>query len=226
MAKILLAEDDNQLSSLVEDWLKSERHRVEVVENGLDALDLLQASQFDLLILDWNIPGRSGIEVCDEYRKNGGISPILMLTGKDKIEDKEQGLDAGADDYLTKPFHLRELSARVRALLRRPPDMASTVLDQGRLVLDVSACRLVKDGKPIDLFPKELALMEFLMRHPNQVFSIEALQERVWASDSEASPETVRVHIARLRSKIQDDGEKPLLRTIHRQGYMLDLQQS
>ncbi|HEY9773230.1 MAG TPA: response regulator transcription factor [Planktothrix sp.] len=225
MAKILLAEDDSQLSSLVEDWLKSEHHRVELVDNGLDAINLLQASRFDLLILDWNMPGRTGIEICNEYRKNGGTSPILMLTGKDKIEDKEQGLDAGADDYLTKPFHLRELSARVRALLRRPPDMATTVLDQGRLVLDVSACRLMKDGQQIELFPKELALLEFLMRHPNQVFSIEALQERVWSSDSEASPETVRVHIARLRSKIQDDGEKPLLRTIHRQGYMLDLQQ-
>lgn len=223
MAKILLAEDDTQLAALVEDWLTSEHHVVDHVETGTDAVDLLHASRFDLLILDWNIPGVSGIEVCNEYRNQGGTSPVLMLTGRDKIEEKEQGLDAGADDYLTKPFHLRELSARIRALLRRPPDMASNVIEHGRLVLDVSACRLLKDGQPIELFPKELALLEFLMRHPNKVFSIEALQERVWSSDSEASPETIRVHIARLRSKIQDEGEKPLLRTVHRQGYMLDL---
>lgn len=223
MAKILLAEDDTQLAALVEDWLKSEHHVVDHVETGTDAVDLLQASRFDLLILDWNIPGVSGVEVCNEYRNQGGTSPVLMLTGRDKIEDKEQGLDAGADDYLTKPFHLRELSARIRALLRRPPDMASNVIENGRLVLDVSACRLLKDGQPIELFPKELALLEFLMRHPNKVFSIEALQERVWSSDSEASPETIRVHIARLRSKIQSEGEKPFLRTVHRQGYMLDL---
>ena len=223
MAKILLAEDDTQLAALVEDWLKSDNHVVDHVETGTDAVDLLRASQFDLLILDWNIPGVSGVEVCNEYRNQGGTSPVLMLTGRDKIEDKEQGLDAGADDYLTKPFHLRELSARIRALLRRPPDMASNVIEHGRLVLDMSACRLLKDGQPIELFPKELALLEFLMRHPNKVFSIEALQERVWSSDSEASPETIRVHIARLRSKIQAEGEKPLLRTVHRQGYMLDL---
>jgi len=223
MAKILLAEDDRQLAALVEDWLKSEHHVVDLVETGTAAIDLLNASRFDLLILDWNIPGATGVEVCNEYRNHGGTSPVLMLTGRDKIEDKEEGLDAGADDYLTKPFHLRELSARIRALLRRPPDMASNVIENGRLVLDISGCRLLKDGKPIELFPKELALLEFLMRHPNKVFSIEALQERVWSSDSEASPETIRVHIARLRSKIQEEGEKPLLRTVHRQGYMLDL---
>jgi DNA-binding response OmpR family regulator len=223
MAKILLAEDDTQLAALVEDWLKSEHHVVDHVETGTDAVDLLHASRFDLLILDWNIPGVSGVEVCNEYRNQGGTSPVLMLTGRDKIEDKEQGLDAGADDYLTKPFHLRELSARIRALLRRPPDMASNVIEHGRLMLDISACRLLKDGQPIELFPKELALLEFLMRHPNKVFSIEALQERVWSADSEASPETIRVHIARLRSKIQNEGEKPLLRTVHRQGYMLDI---
>jgi DNA-binding response OmpR family regulator len=223
MAKILLAEDDTQLAALVEDWLKSEHHVVDHVETGTDAVDLLHASRFDLLILDWNIPGVSGVEVCNEYRNQGGTSPVLMLTGRDKIEDKEEGLDAGADDYLTKPFHLRELSARIRALLRRPPDMASNVIEHGRLVLDISACRLLKDGQPIELFPKELALLEFLMRHPNKVFSIEALQERVWSADSEASPETIRVHIARLRSKIQNEGDKPLLRTVHRQGYMLDI---
>lgn len=224
MAKILIAEDDTQLSTLVEDWLKAELHTVELVENGNDAIDLLKLSKYDLLILDWNIPGKSGVEVCVWHRKQGGSTPVLILTGKDKIEEKEEGFDSGADDYLTKPFHLRELSARVRALLRRPADVAKTVLNAGRLVLDVNACRVIKDGKQIDLFPKEFALLEFFMRHPNQVFSIEALQERIWASDSESSPEAVRVHIARLRSKIQDEGEPPLLKTVHRQGYMLDCQ--
>lgn len=222
MAKILFAEDDTQLSTLVDDWLCSEHHTVELVSNGRDAWDLLHASKYDLLILDWNIPGMSGVQICAEYRNEGGTSPVLLLTGKDKIEEKEEGLDAGADDYLTKPFHLRELSARVRALLRRPSSVTKSVLSAGNLELDVAACRVSKEGRQIELFPKEMALLEFFMRHPNQVFSIEALQERIWASDSESSPEAVRVHIARLRSKIQDQGEQPLLKTVHRQGYMLE----
>jgi DNA-binding response OmpR family regulator len=222
MAKLLLAEDDLRLATLIQDWLNAENHTVEHVTDGRAALDLIDSTKFDMFMLDWDMPHVSGIEVCKQYRKTGGTVPILILTGKGAVEEKEQGLDCGADDYLTKPFHLRELSARIRALLRRPEQLTQAQLKVRDLMLDLSARRLIKNGKEVELFPKEFALLEFLMRHPNQVFSLEALQERVWPSDSESSPETIRVHIARLRSKIEADGERPIVKTVHRQGYMLD----
>lgn len=225
MAKILLAEDDKRLADMICDWLQAENHLIEATADGSDAWALVEASGFDLLILDWDLPGMSGIEVCSRYRKGGGNSPILMLTGKSAISEKEQGLDAGADDYLTKPFHFKELGARVRALLRRPAQFTTGLLSCGKLTLDAQAIKVTKDGQAIELFPKEFAILEFFMRHPNQVFSLEALQQRIWPTDSESSPETLRVHIARLRSKIEDEGEPQILRTVHRQGYILDTKQ-
>jgi len=222
MAKILLAEDDSRLTELISDWLESEKHVVEVAKNGRDAIDLLKLSAYDVLIIDWGLPEIDGIEVMKHHRRSGGTSPIIMLTGKSSIDEKEHGLDQGADDYLTKPFHLKELSARIRAVMRRPSQMLSNTLECRGIVLDSVAIKVTRDGNPVELFPKEFALLEFLLRHPNQVFSVEALQQRIWPTDSDSSPEALRVHIARLRSKLKDDDNHPLLRTVHRQGYMLD----
>jgi DNA-binding response OmpR family regulator len=222
VSKILLAEDDERLSGMIRDWLGNEHHNVEAANNGTDAWEILQSSGFDMLILDWELPGLAGIEICAKYRKSGGMSPVLMLTGKSAIDDKEAGLDAGADDYLTKPFHFKELSARVRALLRRAPQVSMGALSCRGIALDLASFKVTRDGKPIELFPKEFALLEFFLRHPDQVFNLEALQQRIWPTDSESSPETLRVHIARLRSKIEVEGEPAILRTIHRRGYILD----
>ncbi len=226
MAKILVAEDDEKLGRMVQDWLIGEKCTVDLALDGREALDMLKVSTYDVIILDWDMPHVTGLEIVQQLRAAGKMTPTLLLTGKDGIEDKEQGFDKGADDYLTKPFHLKELSARIKALMRRPNQIAPQILEHGAFVFDFAMGRVLKNGKLIELFPKEFALLEFFVRHPNQVFSLEALQARIWASDSTASPDTIRVHIARLRSKLEEDGEESILKTVHRKGYMLEIPDS
>lgn len=221
MAKILLVEDEADISDLVCAWLAKDHHVVEVAESGEEALDIIRVYPFDVLILDWVLPGISGVDVCRQYRNTGGLSPILMLTAKKDVDAKEAGLDAGADDYLTKPFELKELSARIRALLRRPTPFSGNKLKVGAIELDTTSHEVTRDGKQIELLPKEFALLSFFMRHPNQVFSADALLDRVWSSDSEASPETIRTYIKRLRKKIDIKGETSMVGTVHGVGYKL-----
>lgn len=225
MAKILVVEDEPDFSELVGEWLKNQHHVVEIVGNGEDALDRLRFYKYDIVVLDWMLPGVSGLEVCKTFRSNGGTTPILLLTAKKHVDEKEAGLDAGADDYLTKPFEMKELSARIRALLRRPQAFAGAVLQVGDLVLEPNTYKVTRNGEDLVLLPKEFALLEFLMRYPNQVFSAEALLDRVWSSDSEASPETIRTYIKRLRKKIDIDGHPSVLSTVHGVGYKLEAPQ-
>ena len=225
MPKILLVEDEPDFSILIGEWLRNEHHIVEVVETGEEGIDRLKFYQYDIVILDWMLPGVSGLDVCKSYRQGGGKTPILLLTAKKHVDEKEQGLDAGADDYLTKPFEMKELSARIRALLRRPSAFSGSVLQVGSLNLNPTTFKLTRIGEEIALLPKEFALLEFMMRHPNQVFSAEALLDRVWSSDSEASPETIRTYIKRLRKKIDVPGQPSILSTVHGVGYKLDIPQ-
>jgi len=222
MAKILVVEDENDLAVPMKDWLTREQHVVEIVGNGVDALDRLKVYKYDVVVLDLMLPGISGIEVCRRYRSEGGSSSILMLTARNTVEDKEFGLDAGADDYLTKPFHLKELSARIRALLRRHTQSTSRELKSGGLVLDVVSRTVILNGAEIHFVPREFSLLEFLMRHPNQVFSAEALLERVWASDTMASPDTIRTYIKILRKKLGCEGKDSFIKTVHGVGYKLE----
>lgn len=221
MAKILLVEDDQALAKLVRNWLSLEHHAVESVEDGEEALHRLKVSEYDLVILDWTLPKLAGVEVLKEHRRLGGQTPVLMLTGKDKISDKEEGFDAGADDYLTKPFHGKELTVRIKALLRRPPNLVQDVLRVGELVLQKENFSVRRGENEIRLLPKEFALLEFLMRHPNQVFSAEALLERVWVSESESTVEAVTTCIKRLRRKLESDGTPSPIATVHGVGYKL-----
>lgn len=221
MTKILLVEDDQALSKLVRNWLSLEHHAVETVEDGEEALHRLKVSEYDLVILDWTLPKLAGVEVLKEHRRLGGQTPVLMLTGKDKISDKEEGFDAGADDYLTKPFHGKELTVRIKALLRRPPNLVKDVLRVGELVLEKENFSVRRGESEIRLLPKEFALLEFLMRHPNQVFSAEALLERVWVSESESTVEAVTTCIKRLRRKLESDGTPSPIATVHGVGYKL-----
>lgn len=220
MAKVLLVEDDADLANTVRTTLLFEHHQVELIESGSDADIQLKTFDYDLIILDWGLPGKTGIEICRDFRSAGKKTPILLLTGKDSIADKEIGLDAGADDYLTKPFDMRELSARVRALLRRAAQVTENVLVAGDIALDTIKYRVSKLNNPVDLQPKEFQLLEFFMRHPNQVFSAEALLARVWPSDSEATTEALRTTLKRLRRKVDPDGT--LIRTVHGVGYVLE----
>lgn len=221
MAKVLIVEDDKQLSALIVDWLNGEKYATEAVYKGSDGLERLQFYKYDVVILDWDLPGLSGVEVCRRYRDEGGTTPILMLTGKNEITEKAEGLDSGADDYLTKPFDVVELSARLRALLRRSGSVNKTVLTAGNLSLDPVSRKVTLNDKEVDLQPKEYSLLEFLMRHPNQPFNAEAIMDRVWTASSDAAPDTVRLHVMRLRNKIDEPGKESLIRTLHRVGYML-----
>ncbi len=224
MAKVLLVEDDQDLVSRITKWLSLERYSVESISNGREALALLKESAYDFIILDWHVPELNGIEICRYYRAGGGATPILMLTGKADIADKEAGLDAGADDYLTKPFHPRELCARLRALGRRPTQHLGDELKLGDLVLDLNKFQLHRNNTEIDLLPLEFALLEFFMRNPGRVFNADILLERVWPVNSEASPEAVRTCIKTLRRKIDVEGEPSLIKTVHGVGYKLEAQ--
>jgi DNA-binding response OmpR family regulator len=219
MAKVLVIEDDVELADSIQDWLTDEKHTVDVVHTGSEGLERLRYCSYDLAILDWKLPALAGIEVCKTYRSEGGSTLILMLTGRDTIEDKETGLDAGADDYLPKPFDPRELTARLRALLRRPKTHPKSVYAFGDLTLDPRALTLTKAGAEIKLQPREFALLEFFMRYPDEVFSSEAIMERVWSTESETAPDTVRVHIRKIRSKIDTPGEPSFIRNVPRLGY-------
>jgi DNA-binding response OmpR family regulator len=222
MAKILIVEDEHDLSGLVRNWLCRENHLVEQAENGLEALARMETSKFDLIILDLMLPGMSGMEVCQQFRKKSGQTPILMLTAKDNVEDKAAGLDAGADDYLTKPFHLKELAARVRALLRRGLSRPGNTLKIRDIEIDASECRVTKNGQIVHLLPKEFRLFEFLVRHPNHVFSAEELLANVWESDTSALLDTVRGHITRLRKKIDTQNEPSIISTVYGMGYKIE----
>jgi two-component system response regulator MprA len=221
MSKVLMVEDDKSVIKTVTTWLKAEHYAVEVAEDGGDGLALMRAYKYDVIILDWQLPTMSGVELCRDLRSRGDLTPVLMLTGKKELEDKEEGLDAGADDYLTKPFHVRELSARLRALTRRAAKQTDNVVKVHDIMLDAKAYRVTVGGADVNLPRTEFALLEFLMRHAGQVFTPEALLERVWSSSSAATTETVRTYIKRVRSKIEDDGRPQLIHTIHGAGYTL-----
>lgn len=222
MPKVLVLEDDKPVAQMVADWLRREHYVVDVTHDGLEAMDFLKESTYDLLILDLSVPGKDGIEVCNLYRRNGGHSPILMLTGRDRIDQRVLGLDAGADDYLTKPFDLRELASRVKALLRRPPMATTRVMTLGDIELDPDSHSVRKGGIEVELFPKEYAILELLMRNPNQVFSPETLLSRLWATDDNATIDALRQTILRLRRKLEQEGDKPLIRTIRGVGYRIE----
>lgn len=220
MAKILLVEDDTSLAEVTKFGLESQGHMVQVAHNGDDSLANLRVNKYDLIILDWMMPDRTGLEVLEAYRASGGKTPVLMLTAKSRLEDKERGLDAGADDYLVKPFEHRELQARVRALLRRPTSMASTILKAADITLDPSTCIVTRAGAEVKLRPKVYSLLEFLMRHPNQVYSAEAILERVWLDEAMVSTDTVRAHFKLLRKSLAIK-EGTLIKTVRNRGYML-----
>ncbi len=224
LAKILLIEDDKTLCALVSDWLIGQRHSVESVHDGRKADDLLKLGGFDLIVLDWDLPFKSGLELLKDFRERGGQTPVIMLTAKDGLSDKERGLDVGADDYVTKPFAVKELAARIRAILRRPPEILSEVLIRGDIKLDPNKHELTKAGVELRLQPKDFALLEFFMRNPNRIFSSDVLLARVWESESEATADALRTSIKRIRRTIDDtneDGSTSIIRTIPRVGYTL-----
>jgi len=223
VAKILLVEDDGDLAKTIADFLGREKHNVEIVHDGLDGAEMLKFDSFDVLVLDWDLPGLSGVELLARYRAAGGKAPTIMLTGRQKMDEKEEGFESGADDYLTKPFSLRELSARIRALLRRPTQLLSNVLTVRDISLDPEKHRVTKGGAEVKLTPKDFSLLEFFMRHPDELFAVETIVSRVWLQDEEASPDALRVAIRRLRKAFGETGEagESVIENVSRMGYRL-----
>lgn len=221
MAKVLLVEDDHDISELVADYLSYEHYQVDRVYNGADGLDRLKFYQYDVVILDWELPQMTGLEICKQYREAGGLTPILMLTAKRAIDDRAEGLDVGADDYLVKPFHVKELLSRIRALLRRASQKTSNLLRVGDLEMNPTTYEVKKAGVGIDLMPKDFALLEFLMRHPNEIFSGEALLNHVWKAESDSTAEALRASIKRIRKKIDSSEGDSLIKNLHGVGYKL-----
>lgn len=220
--RILLVEDDQEVAALVDAWLKRENFEVVYVDSAEAALELLQSEKFDAIIMDWILPSQNGIDACKVYRQQGGTTPTLMLTTLTHADDVEASLDAGCDDYLRKPFELRELSARLRALLRRPQEFNTFELKAREITLETKGHKVFKNGEEVSLLPKEFALLRFLMLNKGIVFSPEELLDNVWASDAMTSPASIRLYVMRLRKKIDVVGKPSLISNIHGVGYRFE----
>lgn len=219
--RILVVEDEPLIAESIARGLTENGHAVDITHDGEEALHWPDAAGFDLIILDVLLPGRDGFSVCRELRARGLAIPILMLTARDAIEDRVAGLDSGADDYLVKPFAFSELLARVRALSRREPVLTGNVLRAADLELDTVARTVSRGGVPIDLTAKEFGLLEYLMRHPNQVLSRTAIAEHVWNYDFDNATNVIDVHIKNLRKKVDEGFEPRLIQTVRGAGYRL-----
>lgn len=219
MARVLVVEDDPAVASELQDWLADAGYSVDHAAEGIIALNRLFSVSYDLIVLDLMLPDMSGLELCREYRKQGGSGRVIVVSGKSSTQDKESCLDAGADDYMTKPADLIELAARVRALMRRTLTISTRTISSGDLELDLDTYKVTRAGAELSLLPQELALLEFFMRHPNKVFSADTLRIRVWRGNS--SLETVRTHIKTLRRKLELGNLPQLIKTVHGIGYAL-----
>lgn len=220
--KILLVDDDTEIVQLISRRLKQDNYVVEVATDGQYAVDLAQASTYGLILLDLMLPKLNGIEVCETLRNTGDDTPVLMLTGEDGTSTKVTGLDAGADDYLVKPFELDELTARVRALLRRNSATASTLLSYGPLQFDPSNQILSCFENQLLLRPKELAILELLLRYPTRVFSTDVMLDRLWDLAECPGKATVKAHIGSLRKRLAQAGAKDVIETVYGRGYRLN----
>jgi len=220
--RILLVEDEERIAAFIRKGLKEELYTVDVARDGSEALDIAGAGEYDLIILDLRLPVRDGISVCRELRAQGNTTPILMLTARDTIDDRVRGLDAGADDYLVKPFAFQELLARLRALARRPPVVQDLTLRMANLTLDTRTHQARRDAQLIELSAREYCLLELLMRQPGQVLTRTQIAEQIWGYDFDANSNVVDVYIRYLRRKVDDPFEPKLIQTVRGVGYKLE----
>ena len=222
--RILIVEDEHKIANSIRKGLKQESWAVDVAFGGTEGFDLASTEDYDLIILDVLLPGIGGIEICKKLRKQNIHVPILLLTAKGQTMDKVEGLDAGADDYLTKPFAFEELLARIRALVRRPKNNVGSTLAVEDLTLDTLKYEIKRGKTPVRLSNKEYALLEYLLRHPRQILTKEQIINHVWDYDADVLPNTVEVYIGYLRNKIDKAfPKKPqLIQTIRGFGYRIE----
>jgi two-component system copper resistance phosphate regulon response regulator CusR len=218
--RILLVEDEGRVAALLAKGLREHAYAVDVAGDGDDALALFAANDYDLLILDVQLPRRSGLDVCRDLRAQGSPVPILVLTARDAVEQRVEGLDAGADDYLTKPFDFQELLARVRALLRRGPALQPTVLTVADLSLDTRTRRVARAGRTVALTSREYALLEYLVRRAGDVLGRAEISEHVWDASFEPFSNSIEVYVQRLRRKLDDGHPVKLIHTRRGAGYV------
>jgi len=223
--KILIIEDEHKIANSIKKGLEQENYAVDIAYDGEKGFDLASVEEYDVIILDLMLPGMSGLEICKKLRQDKIHTPILILTAKGQVEDKVEGLNAQADDYLVKPFAFAELLARVRALTRRPRTGLNTILKVADISLNSNTYEVARNGKTISLSKKEFSLLEYLMRHPNIILTKDQIINNVWNYDADILPNTVEVYIGYLRNKIDKSFPKQpnLIHTIRGFGYKLGI---
>lgn len=219
--RILVVEDNHRLNQSLTSGLVHEGYSVDSAYDGQEGQDLAEMTPYDVILLDILLPQKDGLEVCRDLRRRRIQTPILLLTARDSVDDRVQGLDCGADDYLVKPFAMRELLARLRALLRRQQPYKQGQLAVGSLVVDPLSHTVEREGRALELTPKEFALLEYLMYHPNQVVTREMIEQHIWNYDFECESNVIDVYVRRLRRKIDDPFTVKLLTTVRGVGYRL-----
>jgi two-component system, OmpR family, copper resistance phosphate regulon response regulator CusR len=218
--RILLVEDEAAIADFLVRGLREEGFTVEHASNGEDGWHALETGGWDVVLLDWWLPGPDGLTLLQRYRQAGHQTPVLFLTARDAVSDRVRGLDGGADDYLCKPFAFAELLARVRALARRREQVTSTVLQYGNVVLDLASHRATRAGHRLDLTAKEQSLLVFFLRHPDEVLSRTRIYEQVWDERYDGLSNTLEVHVMELRRKLEAHGPR-LIHTLRGRGYLL-----
>jgi len=221
--KILIVEDERQLSDVLVTLLKQNQHSVDAVYNGIDGEDYALTGVYDAIILDIMLPGKNGIDVLRSLRKQGSSVPVLLLTAKSEVEDKINGLDSGADDYLTKPFRTGELLARLRAITRRGSEIIGDRLQAGNTTLDKSSYELSGPAGPVRLAAKEYQIMEMLLRNSSQIIPKERFVEKIWGFDNDAEYNTIEVYVSFVRKKLTAIGSDLQIKAVRNVGYCLEV---
>jgi two-component system copper resistance phosphate regulon response regulator CusR len=217
--RLLVIEDDTEIADFISRGLREEGFLVEVAVDGASGWQNLKSGSWDLVVLDWWLPGQDGLTLLQRFRQINQTTPVLFLTARDAVEQRVQGLNAGADDYLCKPFDFAELVARIQALLRRRPGSIGTRLQHKDVAMDLATQRVERAGQPLDLTAKEQALLLFFLRHPGEVLSRTRIYEHVWQESFDGLSNTLEVHVMELRRKLETHGPR-LIHTVRGRGYL------
>jgi two-component system, OmpR family, response regulator QseB len=220
--RILLVEDDDRIAAPLAEDLRHQNHGVDIARDGIEGWECAQAAPYDLILLDLMLPQLDGVELCKRLRQAGISAFVIMLTARDTTSDKIIGLDAGADDYLVKPFELEELAARIRALSRRSPDIKQSLLTHGELYLNPASCEVTYQGKMLNLTPKEYMILELFLRNPTQVLTRSSILDKLWEFDQISGEQTIKTHLTNLRRKLREVGcMEDCIETVYGIGYKL-----